>query len=334
MSEIYTFEQLYTYRGTIYGEGTDSSIAFSEGKTGNASIKINGQSVTNIRVKTYKTDAETDCIVIKETDDPDQPLSFAIYPGSSIVCVTTKDEVFLPFLEAVFDGATECEIEITWDDEAGKPKIQAYPSIERSLDKIVDKLQGTAIESYKEAVPSIEYSMAKIADLIGSGSQDDEESSAVLYDHNNINRYSIMGRNGQPSMYNQIYDNLYGSTEFFDSLINTLKTSPLCIRQFIGALSLTSTNYGQTIWALESDVAYYNSDLAKLYMHILTSIIMAPTADSRYSAYIVSGWLQLDSNMHRDYSGLTVMAMKRNSYELERIMGNDIVDEQNPTGTN
>lgn len=44
----------------------------------------------------------------------------------------------------------------------------AVPSIERSLDKIVDELTGS-VESYKEAVPSVERSLDKIATLYERG---------------------------------------------------------------------------------------------------------------------------------------------------------------------
>ncbi len=52
-------------------------------------------------------------------------------------------------------------------------KPEAYPSIERSLDKIVDKLEGNTDDTYEESVPSVEKSLWKIADLFEPGSKED-----------------------------------------------------------------------------------------------------------------------------------------------------------------
>ena len=74
--------------------------------------------------------------------------------------------------DAEFSGRFEVVMTKDPDEEPEptptKSEPEAYPSIERSLDKIVDKMEGKDSDVYKESVPSVERSMWKIAELYGT----------------------------------------------------------------------------------------------------------------------------------------------------------------------
>lgn len=224
------------------------------------------------------------------------------------------------------------DITVNFSDNK-KKEPEAYPSIERSLDKIVDKMEGNAVDSFKEAVPSVERSLYKIADLleIDSG-EEEEESGGTSFYSIDFDRFSIFGNHSHQPYRNSVYDNADGSTKDFDTLVNTVKTNPFSIRDFMGNnISLTDSNYGTTTWDLVCDYAYIHYSKGDVILHIAPSFIIAPSSDSRYSAYIVSGKLSVDNNLGRNYSGLNVYAEKKDTKELVYVSGIDIYDPANRT---
>lgn len=96
------------------------------------------------------------------------PNDFIYY---SLTTDSSLGEVYIDSFQTNPPGADEADtIEFTFYKDGGGsdsnavPEPEVYPSVARSLDKIVDKMEGNEV-TYKEAVPSIEYSLHKIAEL-------------------------------------------------------------------------------------------------------------------------------------------------------------------------
>ena len=94
-------------------------------------------------------------------------------------------------------------------------KLEAYPSIERSLDKIVDKLEGYTDNIYEESVPSVEKSLYKIADLFDPGSKEGGVFNVQL-------EITETNANGH-------YATIYKLNKTYNEIYNAFLTQPVLI---------------------------------------------------------------------------------------------------------
>lgn len=185
-----------------------------------------------------------------------------------------------------------------------KSEPEAYPSIERSLDKIVDKMEGnTAAEVFKEAVPSVEKSLWKIADLFEAGSKeddaDDEEPTEIIYDKNNVNRYILNLNYISHDLSNyRIHDSVKSTTITYSQLCENVKKNPFSIRYFSANLSISGSK--MTFSRMNSSFSYVDENGA---IHSLIEYsVGTPIGDQTtfYDCFIL-GEIVINSNDNNSF---------------------------------
>ena len=277
------------------------------------------------------------------------PSDFIVYDvtlNTEIEMVSLENCITNPPSPSFGDDTT---IEITFykDDEGSDqktvPEPEVYPSVARSLDKIIDKMEGNE-ETYKEAVPSVERSMWKIAELFGNTNNEQNNiESEIVYDDTNVDRFvlTLSGTSLHPRGIIDYKTNPGGipggipgkevadvlpSSVNYQSLCNCVKTSPFAIDYFTAKINILGVEMHFN--HIKSSFAYVDSDDS---IHSLISASYgykngSSNLSGNYNEALLFGEIVVTENLTADCSGLFAIITSESNNTLAKIVqGTNII---------